>query len=182
MNFFTIDPRGLVGMSTDYMELSGSAMATMEASNSDPKTAFNSRQAFLDEMRVSQDSLRTLADETGGFAAVNRNSFASTFDRIVQANSRYYVMGYYPPTHPRDGRFQVQPTASRKKGQTRKPRGSDPFFAKGNCNPCLPATGHSAMNACMADGSVRHIVFSIDQTVFTNLCNKADGNVLPSDF
>src|SRR5204862_4731405 len=73
VNFFTIDPRGLVGMTTDYMELSGSAMATMEASNSDPKTAFNSRQAFLDEMRVSQDSLRTLADETGGFAAVNKN-------------------------------------------------------------------------------------------------------------
>ena len=23
----------------------------------------------------------------------------------MQANSRYYVLGYYPPTHPRDGRF-----------------------------------------------------------------------------
>ena len=133
VNFFTIDPRGLVGMSTDYMELSGSAMATMEASNSDPKTAFNSRQAFLDEMRVSQDSLRTLADETGGFAAVNKNSFASTFDRIVQANSRYYVMGYYPPTHPRDGRFHKIQVRVKRPGLTvvaRKgyasPRGKTP--------------------------------------------------------
>jgi hypothetical protein len=36
---------------------------------------------------------------------VNSNSLTSAFDRIVQANSRYYVLGYYPPTHPRDGRF-----------------------------------------------------------------------------
>ena len=27
------------------------------------------------------------------------------FDRIVRANSTYYVLGYYPPTHPRDGKF-----------------------------------------------------------------------------
>ena len=56
-------------------------------------------------MRLSQDSLRTIAEETGGFASVNSNSLAGAFDRIVQANSRYYVLGYYPPTHPRDGRF-----------------------------------------------------------------------------
>ena len=36
---------------------------------------------------------------------MNTNSLTNTFDRIVQANSRYYVLGYYPPTHPRDGRF-----------------------------------------------------------------------------
>jgi hypothetical protein len=36
---------------------------------------------------------------------VNRNSANDAFDRIVQANSKYYVIGYYPPSHPRDGRF-----------------------------------------------------------------------------
>ena len=50
-------------------------------------------------MKLSQDSLRTLAEETGGFAAVNQNTLGSAFDRIVDANSRYYVLGYYPPTH-----------------------------------------------------------------------------------
>ena len=38
---------------------------------------------------------------------------------------------------PRDGRFQVQPSAN------------------GGTNPCLPATGHATMNAAMADGAVR---------------------------
>jgi hypothetical protein len=60
---------------------------------------------LMEELRLSVDSLKTLAEETGGFAAVNKNALEPTFDRIVESNSRYYVMGYYPPTHPRDGRF-----------------------------------------------------------------------------
>jgi VWFA-related protein len=135
VNFFTIDPRGLVGMTDDYLNLAdglGIAGNPTEPVG-DPQMSFNGRQAFLDELRLSQDSLRTLADETGGFAAINRNSFTSAFDRIVQANSRYYVMGYYPPSHPRDGKFhkiQVRVkrpglTVSARKGYA-SPRGKTP--------------------------------------------------------
>ena len=56
-------------------------------------------------MRLTQDSLRTLADGTGGFAAVDVNGFQDAFGRIIDANSRYYLLGYTPPTHPRNGRF-----------------------------------------------------------------------------
>jgi prepilin-type N-terminal cleavage/methylation domain-containing protein/prepilin-type processing-associated H-X9-DG protein len=41
------------------------------------------------------------------------------------------------------GMFQVQPKAA------------------GGCDPCLPATGHNAMNVCMADGSVRSLSASM---------------------
>jgi VWFA-related protein len=135
VNFFTVDPRGLVGMTDDYLNLAGSLgiAGNPDEPVGDPRMSFSGRQAFLDELRLSQDSLRTLADETGGFATVNRNSFTSAFDRIVQANSRYYVMGYYPPTHPRDGRFhkiQVRVkrpglTVSARKGYA-SPRGKTP--------------------------------------------------------
>ena len=54
---------------------------------------------------MSQDSLRALAEETGGFAAVNTNQFATAFDRIVSDNSSYYVLAYYPPTDKKDGKF-----------------------------------------------------------------------------
>ena len=57
------------------------------------------------ELRLSQDSLRQLADETGGFAVVNRNDFSTAFDRIVRDNSSYYVLAYYPPSDKRDGKF-----------------------------------------------------------------------------
>jgi hypothetical protein len=56
-------------------------------------------------MRLTQDSLRTLAEGTGGFSAIDTNSFADAYTRIIEANSRYYLLGYTPPPHPRDGRF-----------------------------------------------------------------------------
>ena len=70
----------------------------------------------MNELMLSQGSLRELAGETGGIASVNTNSLTNAFAQIVQANSRYYVLGYYPPTHSRDGRFhkiEVRDEASR---------------------------------------------------------------------
>ena len=53
--------------------------------------------SLQNELRLSQDSLRTLSEETGGFAVVNKNDFATAFERIVEDNSSYYVLAYYPP-------------------------------------------------------------------------------------
>jgi VWFA-related protein len=96
VNFYTIDPRGLVGATSEFMGMRGSGL---------PEAG--TPVALMDELQVSQDSLRTLAEDTGGFAALNSNSFASAFERIVERNSRYYVLGYYEPDHPRDGRFHI---------------------------------------------------------------------------
>ena len=51
------------------------------------------------------DSLKVLAEQTGGFAAVERNDYSDAYDRIVRENSSYYVLGYYPPSNKRDGKF-----------------------------------------------------------------------------
>jgi prepilin-type N-terminal cleavage/methylation domain-containing protein/prepilin-type processing-associated H-X9-DG protein len=40
----------------------------------------------------------------------------------------------------------------------------------------------SGMNSLMADGSVRHLPFSVNVKVFFSLCHKSDGNVIQSDF
>ncbi len=95
VSFFTIDPRGLAGLSAEEIELNASA---------DPTRGFDAH-GLVAEMRLSQDSLITLADETGGFAAVNSRNDAPIFDRIVRATSTYYVLGYYPPNPRRDGAF-----------------------------------------------------------------------------
>src|SRR5450759_4098269 len=80
-------------------------LALVAAYPDDP-TVGGGRNSLENELRLSQDSLRTLSDETGGFAAVNRNDFATAFDRIVQDNSSYYVLAYYPPTsNKRDNKF-----------------------------------------------------------------------------
>ena len=102
VNFFALDPRGLIGMTSEYIETAGSHAPDVAIG---AFGSMNAQQGLLTEMKLSQDSLRTLAEETGGFAAVNQNTLSSAFSRIVDANSRYYVLGYYPPTSARDGRF-----------------------------------------------------------------------------
>jgi VWFA-related protein len=72
---YTIDPRGLVG-SPDLDE------------QVDP-TEWN---RFVQQ---SQDSLRVLAELTGGIAVVNSNDFDRALKRIDAETSDYYVLGYY---------------------------------------------------------------------------------------
>jgi VWFA-related protein len=95
VSVFSVDPRGLVGMTSETIELNAAA---------DPHLGFDAK-GLLADMYLSQDSLRTLADETGGYAAVNANNVDAALNRIVRANSRYYVLGYYPKSLERDGRF-----------------------------------------------------------------------------
>ncbi|HEY0284689.1 MAG TPA: VWA domain-containing protein, partial [Vicinamibacterales bacterium] len=107
VNVFSLDPRGLIGMTTDFVDnMRAGAPDRMGTDPSRPVgTPYSGTQALLGEMRLTQDSLRTLAEGTGGFAAVDTNSFDQAYSRILDANSRYYLLGYVPPTHPRDGRF-----------------------------------------------------------------------------
>jgi VWFA-related protein len=96
VSFYAVDPRGLSGFE-DSAEI-----ASLPA---DPSLGLgiNSLQR---ELQISQDSLRTIAGETGGFAAVNSNDFANSFGRIIQDNSSYYVLGYYSTDTRRDGQFR----------------------------------------------------------------------------
>jgi VWFA-related protein len=94
VSFFSVDPRGLVGMTSEAIELNASTDASL---------GFDAK-GLLADMYLQQDSLRTLAAETGGYAAVNSSNFATAFNRIVRANSTYYVLGYYPAAKG-DGRF-----------------------------------------------------------------------------
>jgi VWFA-related protein len=95
VSFYGIDPRGLGGLSDEIMDI-----------QSLPEDNSLGLTTLQNELRTSQDSLRTLSAETGGFAAVNRNDFADTFSRIVRENSSYYVLGYYSSDTRRDGRFR----------------------------------------------------------------------------
>jgi VWFA-related protein len=74
-SIYTIDPRGLVGMpdldeNIDMVE-------------------------WQDHVRSTQDSLRVLAELTGGIAVVNQNDFDKALKRIDNETSDYYVIGYY---------------------------------------------------------------------------------------
>jgi VWFA-related protein len=72
---YTFDPRGLVaGQDID-----------------EPVDAVE----WQTHLRKTQDSLRVIADLTGGFAVVNTNDFAKAMQRIDAETSDYYILGYY---------------------------------------------------------------------------------------
>jgi VWFA-related protein len=75
VTMYTIDPRGLVGMGDIDEQV-------------DP-------QQWAEYVRKSQDSLRVIAEETGGIAVVNQNDFSKALKRIDAETSDYYIVGYY---------------------------------------------------------------------------------------
>lgn len=76
VTFYTIDPRGLTG----GPDLDENEVKTTE---------------YLDYTRTTQDTLRVIAELTGGFAVVNQNDFDKALKRIDAEASDYYVLGYY---------------------------------------------------------------------------------------
>ena len=94
---YAVDPRGLGAEFEDMSSIQ---------SFPDDTTLGLGMSSIFNEVRLSQDSLRVMGEETGGFAVINRNDFASAFQRIVDDNSSYYVMGYYSTNDRRDGRFR----------------------------------------------------------------------------
>jgi VWFA-related protein len=96
VQIYPVDPRGLTTMGQEDIEIGGLAPGGYGLG---PKQLFQ-------ELATSQANLRQLAEETGGVAFVGRNNFDEAFDRIVQENSTYYVLGYYSTNEKRDGKLR----------------------------------------------------------------------------
>jgi VWFA-related protein len=92
---YAVDPRGVTSGMEDAIDIS-----------SFPTDNSISVTDLQDELRISQDSLRAMANETGGIAVLNQNDFRTGFSRILDDNSSYYVLGYYPTNDKRDGKFR----------------------------------------------------------------------------
>jgi VWFA-related protein len=98
VSFYGVDARGLGAGLDESIEMQGVPV-------DDPNVGV-SATSIQDEVRRAQDSLRTVSEQTGGFAIVNQNDLNAAFERIVQDNSSYYVLGYYPTNDKRDGKFR----------------------------------------------------------------------------
>jgi VWFA-related protein len=95
VTMYTIDPRGLVGMGDIDQQV-------------DP-------QQWNEFIRKSQDSLRVIAEETGGVAVVNQNDFTKALKRIDAETSDYYVLGYISKNpDPTKRRRQIDVKVTRK--------------------------------------------------------------------
>ncbi|HEY0005003.1 MAG TPA: VWA domain-containing protein [Pyrinomonadaceae bacterium] len=92
---YTIDAKGLVSGSLD-------------ATNSIPiDTDGRFESASLSAVAASQDALMALADNTGGRALRNRNSFEDWITQALEETSNYYLLAWRPDTEEqKDQRFR----------------------------------------------------------------------------
>jgi VWFA-related protein len=67
-------------------------------------------------LQFTQDTLRSLADETDGRAIVNRNDLGPGLAQIVRDSSFYYLLGYNSTQAPNDGKFHEIRVRVRRRG------------------------------------------------------------------
>jgi len=60
----------------------------------------------LNSNAASQDTLATLAADTGGKAFFDSNDFSGVFSQVQKDTSAYYILGYSSSNHSKDGRFR----------------------------------------------------------------------------
>lgn len=158
VSIFAVDPRGLgtgVEAGIEMGDVPGDTYT--DASGGSVSTPRNmGLSSLMNEASLGMQNLRMLAEETGGFAAVNRNDFKDVFDRIVKENSAYYLIGYYPPSAKRDGKFHKVSVKVKRPGLTvryRKgyaaPSGKAPSDAKTSAAPGAAPASSPAMRAAM---------------------------------
>ncbi len=157
VSIYGIDPRGLTDLGDEAIEV--------QAFPDDTSLGIG-RSSFQREIQLSQDSLRVLSDQTGGFAVVNKNDFSTAYDRLVRDNSSYYVLAYYPPNPKRDGRLHridvrvTRPglTVARARRGYVSPRGRAPVPAALTANSQPNAELRDALNSPLpVSGLTMHV-------------------------
>jgi VWFA-related protein len=90
--FYSLDPRGLTPFEFGFDDLGAGVPA--------PSFATDSRA-----LQMTQDTLRTLSEETDGRAIVNRNTLEQGLAEMVRDSSSYYLIGYNSSVAVNDGKF-----------------------------------------------------------------------------
>ena len=60
----------------------------------------------LNSNATTQETLSTLAADTGGKAFFDSNDFSGVFSQVQKDTSAYYILGYTSSNHSKDGRFR----------------------------------------------------------------------------
>jgi VWFA-related protein len=99
MALYTVDIRGLQALPPGGGADQGSLRGT---------SAYSGRavQSDLDSNFASQETLTTLAADTGGKAFLDSNDFHQPFAKVQDDTSSYYVLGYRSTNKAMDGRYR----------------------------------------------------------------------------
>ena len=85
----------------------------------------------------TQEHLRSIAEGTGGFAVLNTNAPELGVERMVSESGTYYLLGYYSPAPPNDGKRHRIKVRVTRDGVTVRAR--EGYFAPRKSPPSRPA-------------------------------------------
>ena len=95
---YAVDPRGLTQLADEAI--------TIQSLSDDPHVDYGTSRGFNNELLMAQESLISLAEETGGIAIVRSNDIAGGLTRVERDTSRYYVLGYVADPSAAPGKFR----------------------------------------------------------------------------
>jgi VWFA-related protein len=99
MAIYTMDLRGLQALVAGGEAQNASLRGTSAYSGQSTLNALNSNF-------TTQETLVTLASDTGGRAFLDSNDFSQVFKGVQQDTSTYYLLGYHSTNLARDGRYR----------------------------------------------------------------------------
>lgn len=99
MSIYTMDIRGLQAIVPGGEAQNASLRGTSPYSGQSTLSAFDSNFS-------SQETLVTLAGDTGGRAYLDSNDFGKVFKGVQQDTATYYMLGYHSTNPARDGRYR----------------------------------------------------------------------------
>jgi VWFA-related protein len=99
MAIYTMDMRGLQALVAGGEAQNASLRGTSAYSGQSTITALNSNF-------TTQETLVTLASDTGGRAFLDSNDYSQIFKGVQQDTSTYYLLGYQSTNRARDGRYR----------------------------------------------------------------------------
>ena len=99
VSIYAADVRGLQAQVPGGDATQGSVRGVSAFSGQSTRNQF-------DRLAATQDTLTTMAEDTGGRAFFDSNSFGQVFDKVVNDTSAYYVLGYSSTNGAHDGRFR----------------------------------------------------------------------------
>ena len=149
VNIYSIDPRGLTSLGDELIEVRGLP--------DDPNLNLGPT-SLRDELQLSQNSLRILAEDAGGFAIVDSNDISAAFGRIAADNSRYCVLGYCSTNERRDSRFRKIEVRLSRPG----------LIVRARKGYVAPNGNTSTSNAGDGPGSAALLAAAIDRALPTN--------------
>jgi hypothetical protein len=135
VRMYTIDPRGNMPCEASFIGDVG-----------------NCTDALRSKVRLQNDYLRTVAENTGGLAMVQRADLKGGIREILDDSGSYYLLGYQPDPLVRDGAYhEIKVTTTRPGLKVRSKKGYEAPEANSKTRTLAEALSAGLVSAAAAD-------------------------------